>query len=123
MNVYLSSVVVRAVAAYRGIARGIDIFNGAENVHLCAANTIRNVSAATEDADGVLVGDFATGPKVPAAQGLHIDGSAARGTFGAGGVDVDDVLSGAFDQAHLKTIGSEVELADVEIVHANSYEL
>jgi len=122
-SVHLAGVRVDGVHSTWGLARGIDVFNHAEQVHVGTLVSVNNVTALTHVADDVLVGDFANGPKVGSADGVHCSGGSAPGTFGGNSIAVTNVESGAFEQAHMQAVSTTIEAADVARVHVNSYDL
>ena len=122
-GVYLRQVRVERVHSYRGFARGIDIFNYAQGVHVNGLCSIDNVSTLVADPPTIITGEYTIGPKVGASIGLHCSGGSAEKMYGSRSLVITNVRSGAFDQAHIESVGTEQELADVEVIHANAYEL
>jgi hypothetical protein len=122
-GVYLHDVDVKDVHAYRGFSRGIDVFNGAKHIYFGPGCSVDNVTALVVNSDDVLIGNYAIGPKVGAAIGIRVSDTCSATTYGALGVAVSGVVSGSFDQGHIRSIGSVQELADVEEIHANIYSM
>jgi len=121
-SVHLQGVRIDGVHSTWGLARGIDVFNHAEEVHIGTLVSVNNVTALMCVAGDVLVGDYANGPKVGSAEGVHCSGGSAPGTFGGNSIEVTNVESAAFEQAHTQSVSTTIEAADVERVHINSYD-
>lgn len=121
--VYVHALTVDSVHAYRGFSRGIDIFNGAEHIYFGPQCSVNNVTSLIVNSDDILIGNYAIGPKVGAAIGVHVSDTCTASTYGALGVQVTRIVSGAFDQNHVRSIGTDQELADVEEIHANVYDM
>jgi len=123
-DVYLQEVRVDGVHSRVGLARGIDIFNHAHEIHICMLCSINNVTTLYDDSDdSLIVGDYTMGPKVGSAVGIHCSGGSAAATFGGSSIVITEVNSGVFDQAHTSAVSTEIEASDVELVHVNTYEL
>jgi len=122
-GVYFDEVRVDDVHARFGFARGIDVFNHAQELHVGALCSINNVTTLITDSDDIMTGDYTMGPKVGAAAGMHCSGGSAAKTFGGSSIVVTNVVSGSFDQAHTIVVGSTMEQADVLSIHPNTYEL
>jgi len=102
-GVYVRQLRVEGVHSYRGFARGIDVFNHAGTVHVGPLCSVDNVTSQIVDSDDILTGNFAIGPKVGAAIGVHCTGGSAAGTFGTRAIVVTNIRSGAFDQVRERT--------------------
>ena len=98
VGVHVRQLRVEGVHSYRGFARGIDVFNYATGVHVGPLCSVDNVTSQIVDSDDILTGNFATGPKVGAAIGVHCSGGSASSLYGARSIIVTNVRSGAFDQ-------------------------
>jgi len=98
-GVFLSDVRVGETHARVGNARGIDIFNAANATHFCGAVHVDGVSTLVSDAERVLSGAFANGPRVGQAIGVRATTHAARSTYGAGCAFVRRVGSRVLEQA------------------------
>ena len=122
-GVYLRQVRVERVHSFRGFARGIDVFNYAQGVHVNGLCSVDNVTTLVVDPPNIITGEYTIGPKVGAAIGLHCSGGSAEKMYGARSLLITNVHAGVFDQAHVESVGTEQELADVEVIHANAYEL
>jgi hypothetical protein len=122
-SIHLQSVRIDGVHSSVGLARGIDIFNHAQGIHVGPLVSVNNVTTLVEDSDEIMVGNYANGPKVGAAIGVHCSGGSAPNTFGGNSIMVTEVHSGVFDQAHVATVSTEIEAVDVASVHPNTYEL
>jgi hypothetical protein len=120
-TVHLSQVRVLNTKARAGLSYGIDVFNHAVDVHCNSGNTVDGVRTLTDDSESVLAGQYANGPKVGHALGVHCSGGSASAAFGFASVHVSNVQSGAFEQAKLVAVGTENEQVAVEQMHPNTY--
>jgi len=122
-SVHLQTVRVDGVHSAVGLARGIDMFNHAREIHVGTMVSVNNVTTLVAASDAVMSGDYANGPKVGAAAGVHCSGGSAPGTFGGNSIVVTAVHAGVFEQAAVTTVSTEIEMADVAAIHPNTYEL
>ena len=104
-HVYFQEMHVAQVHSFRGLARGIDIFNDASDVHCGSGNTIDAVSTLIDPK-----GDYTMGPKVGSAIGFRVSGASAPTTYGGHAIAITNIVSGAFEQAHIHSIGTEPSL-------------
>ena len=98
-GVFLDDVIVSETHARVGNARGIDVFNAANATHFCGAVTVDGVYTLVDDAERVLRGVFANGPRVGQAIGVRATTHAARSTYGAGCAYVRNIGSRVLEQA------------------------
>jgi len=122
-TVHLSRVSVKAVKARAGLAYGIDVFNHAVDVHCNAGNAVDGVQTLTCDSDDVMAGQYANGPKVGQALGVHCSGGSAAASYGFASVQVSNVQSGVFEQAKFVAVGTVYERGSAERMHRNVYEI
>jgi len=122
-RVHFASVTIDGVHSHEGSATGIDFFNSASNVHVGHHCAINDVTTLVDSSERVRTGRFANGPAVGAAIGVHCSGGAARSVYGGQAINVTNVVTGAFEQAHFASIGVELTDEQVAQMHPNAYTL
>jgi len=118
-TVHFDSVTVDGVTSLVGNARGLDIFNSANNTHAGRGCAFSRIATLEQNQHDIAVGAYTMGYKVGQAIGVRVSSSAAHGgMYGLAAVNVSNVVSRVFEQAVFMAVDATPEHPSLELTEA-----
>lgn len=118
-TVHVDKTSVDGVQSMVGNARGLDVFNGANETHAGAGCAFSRISTLQQDNRAVAVGEYTMGYKVGQAIGVRVSaGSAHGGMYGLAAVHVSNVVSRVFEQAVFMAMDATPEDPSLHLTEA-----